>query len=500
MRLSSPKASKARTFTAVVRRRAWLATKVFLGLAILVSAVVMQLPATFTSDAVIQLPLAADLPIVTARLNDRSTLEALLPDTYARINPDDEAAIRAAMVDLRARFLVQPLGPDTLRIAFEAPQPAQAREIVARLTQQAIKPVDADKPESAGGGFLDTELADADALLNQQQARLDAYHERHPNENASALEEASRGLLAAQTESQSLAIAIARDRDRLLTLQRQGQTPPPPQPVAKESTPEVRPAPAPDPQLPELAAAKLALTELLVRLTPAHPDVVKQQGVIQELEAAIAGRAVAAAAVTPAASTGPVSPASPSAAPRVASANDEEINQLTQSMNAKELQRRRALQTAGSMRAVIDKAPEAQAELVALMRDYEALQRLRANLHAKSEALASAAVVKARTGRVLQAASLPDSPTRPDRRGLMALGFAGALALALFAGFIQELRDSRVYSEDDLRKLSDVPIMGVVSEVLTSEQAAARRMPVMVRAVLTPAVAAVIVLAWWWAK
>ena len=92
------------------------------------------------------------------------------------------------------------------------------------------------------------------------------------------------------------------------------------------------------------------------------------------------------------------------------------------------------------------------------------------------------------------------SPARPNRRQALAIGLTLALLVALSAAAFQEMRDTRVHDQDDLRVLSEVPVLGVVSEVLTLEEAAARRMPTVLRALVAPALTAGIVLAWWWAR
>jgi len=66
-----------RALTAIARRRGWLATRVFVVLAAAVIAVVFLYPATFRSEAVVQLPTAADARRAAGKLADRTTLETL---------------------------------------------------------------------------------------------------------------------------------------------------------------------------------------------------------------------------------------------------------------------------------------------------------------------------------------------------------------------------------------------------------------------------------------
>jgi uncharacterized protein involved in exopolysaccharide biosynthesis len=463
---------------AAVHRRAWFATKVFVVLSAVVIAGVFLYPPTYRSEAVVQLPSMADARLAASRLTDRATLETLASEFKLSVDrPDAPMGSDRTIAALGGRLHVDPIAGDTVHVSFDAGDGPLAQQVVDRLSQMAIAVVPS-AAATGSGRFLDAELAEADTLLATQQERLQAYHDRHPNEDASHFEEASRELQRAQTESQTLAIVIARDRERL---QNRPRVPAPPAGL------DARRMPAPtDPLMMELVAARAMLTDMLGHLTPAHPDVARQQELIRDLESRIGARA----------------PTAPSPGPRASasSATDEEGMAISQRIAATEAQRRRVIDTIGRLRATLDAVPEAQAELIALTRDYEAVQRLRAGLVARSEALATESAGRQPVARVLTPARVPERPTTPNRRQALAVGLTASLLVALAAATIQERHDTRVHDRDDLRALSDVPILAVLHEVVTLEETAKRRVPAFFRALVGPALAAGIALAWWWAQ
>ena len=74
----------------------------------------------------------------------------------------------------------------------------------------------------ATNAFLESELEQARRRLEAQEAKVEAFRQRHGKELPTQLQtnmEAARGL---QTQAQALVESIARDRDRKLMLERHG--------------------------------------------------------------------------------------------------------------------------------------------------------------------------------------------------------------------------------------------------------------------------------------
>jgi uncharacterized protein involved in exopolysaccharide biosynthesis len=228
----------------------------------------------------------------------------------------------------------------------------------------------------------------------------------------------------------------------------------------------------------QLAAARASLAELETRLTPAHPDVARQRGLVRELETAASREAPVRTGGTP---------------------NDAAIRRLTEGIAAREAQLARLQRSIAAMRASIARGPGQSAELEALQADHDALKTLQENLTRKARVLVAAGLGGAEPMRLVSPATRPSSPARPNRRRILFLSSASALLLAIAVAGVLETRDLAIYDEDDLRSLTDAPLLGAISEVLTDSEAAAVRTRTNLRNALVPAAALILVAAWWWA-
>ena len=148
---------------------------------------------------------------------------------------------------------------------------------------------------------------------------------------------------------------------------------------------------------------------------------------------------------------------------------------LTERIAEKEAERQRLLQRLADLQARVDAAPAHEAEFVTLSRDYDTLQKLYATLLTKAEESKIAASLEHRQVdqqfRLIDPARVPDRPFRPNRIRLLALGLVGSLGLAFLVGGVLEARDASIHDDKDLRFVSDIRLLGVVSEIVTEKAA-----------------------------
>jgi uncharacterized protein involved in exopolysaccharide biosynthesis len=76
---------------------------------------------------------------------------------------------------------------------------------------------------------------------------------------------------------------------------------------------------------------------------------------------------------------------------------------------------------------------------------------------------------------IMDAASLPTRPYKPNRLAIMLLGFVLASGLALGTTAIQEGMDHTIKTESHLAELSGLPVLTSISLVETEEDIKARR-------------------------
>ena len=88
-----------------------------------------------------------------------------------------------------------------------------------------------------------------------------------------------------------------------------------------------------------------------------------------------------------------------------------------------------------------------------------------------ADAIAEAAVeeipdiIQGSSVKVIDQAKLPSDPSGPNYTTNAALGAAAGVAVAVLGILIQMLLDVRVKSEDDLKKISSIPVLGAIPEM-----------------------------------
>ena len=71
--------------------------------------------------------------------------------------------------------------------------------------------------------------------------------------------------------------------------------------------------------------------------------------------------------------------------------------------------------------------------------------------------------------KVVDYAKLPEVSSSPNVMKNTAMGFILGLVVSLGIIFVMELMDTRIKNEDDLKKLLDYPVLGVIPEIIVDE-------------------------------
>ncbi len=71
--------------------------------------------------------------------------------------------------------------------------------------------------------------------------------------------------------------------------------------------------------------------------------------------------------------------------------------------------------------------------------------------------------------KVVDYAKLPEVSSSPNVMKNTAMGFVLGVVVSLGIIFVMELMDTRIKSEDDLKKLLDYPVLGVIPEIIVDE-------------------------------
>jgi protein tyrosine kinase modulator len=226
-----------------------------------------------------------------------------------------------------------------------------------------------------------------------------------------------------------------------------------------------------------------------LRLKDEHPDVIRMRRFIRDLER----QADAEALERPlSAATAPVGVSQADRA-RLHRLNELRLERESArlSIASRETESKRLRSIISQYQARVAAAPTRESELIALTRDYDTLQKGYAALLAKREDAQIAANLERRQigeqFRILDAARMPEKPSRPNRPLIDAAGAIVALGLGLALAALLEYRDMTLNREGDIALALHLPVLGAIPALLTSGDRARRRQRKLVASVTVTA-------------
>ncbi len=106
--------------------------------------------------------------------------------------------------------------------------------------------------------------------------------------------------------------------------------------------------------------------------------------------------------------------------------------------------------------------PEEEQQLTRLTRDFMVNEKIYSFLLQKRAETAIVEASKVSEVQVLDPALVPGSPIAPKRNTILAIGLLLGLVLGILQAFVRKMMDNTVKSVEDLEKLTDLPIYGVI--------------------------------------
>ncbi|MCL6609525.1 MAG: hypothetical protein K6T74_15685 [Geminicoccaceae bacterium] len=474
----------------LVRRGRWTCLAIAWAVAVLGCLVVVLLPSRYESTAriyadtdgmlgpllkgiTVETDLSRQLDVMQRTILSRPNLERVIDRAGLASRAPDAVARERLVADLKAGIRVTSQGWNLFTVAYRDRDPAAAQRVVGALLEIFVATnLGVSREELAvARRFIDEQIAVQGRALDEAERRLAEFQKRH----AGTLP-GEQGYFASLQEVRRQIAEIRRELDgaraEQAALQRQLAGVPPTISAARAAVGGVGDGRRIGE---ELAALRRRLVELKARFTDRHPDVLATEEAIAALEgrAARAGDGTAAATVS--------NPVYEQIRLRIAQKEAEIANHESRLARAEaELAR---LEAQGRT------MPEAEAELKRLMRDYEVIKRNYDELLERREAARIAEEVDSRTDRVsfrvVEPPTAPLVPASPPR--LLLLAAVPLLAGAAGTGAVM-LRGLVIDPFDSVRKLQrtyPLKVLGAVSEVVTPQVRARRRLGNMLFAAAT---------------
>jgi polysaccharide chain length determinant protein (PEP-CTERM system associated) len=316
--------------------------------------------------------------------------------------------------------------------------------------------------------FLKSQLADAKAKLDEQDARLAKFQQTYMGKLPGAESSNINMLTTLNTQLDAATQALGRMEqeksyaESLLTMQLQNQV---------SQTPERSGGLPPQTQQVELQQLLSQEADLTSRYTDDYPDVVTVKRKIAELRQKMAQ--------TPAPSV-IASSSTPKATDSLA------VQQLRAQLRGMEqgIVQKRHEQSGiqGQLRLYQDRvasSPAVEEEYKSITRDNQTARAFYDDLSNKLNSSKMATDLERRQQgeqfRVMDEPNLPESPASPKRSAFVGGGLGAGLALGLLIVALLEYMDTAVRSERDIWAFTKLPTLGVIAYNGDPEQATVKR-------------------------
>jgi len=465
-------------------RRRWLAIAVMWGVTLAGVAVVWSVPNRYEANARIYVdtqtvlkPLMQGLAfqpdtdqqvrMLAKTLVSRPNVEHILKATHAHV-PATGIAHEQAIDQMIDRIKVDG-GGNLYVISVRDTDPAAAKAVVAALVELFVgNGTEAKQRDSSeAGSFIDEQIKTYEAKLSEAENRLKDFKIRNFGVSGVSAQDYFSRTSAISDEVTRLQIAYAAAVQSRDALKRElaGEDPHLPPDAANPAIPAI-----PTELDARIDTQKKQLDELLRKYTEAHPDVISARQTIRQLEAQRAAERAAAK------STGRLGSAATSPVfQRIrVSLADAEANVASLGSQLAAQQARLA-----ELRASASKAPQAEAELAQLNRDYDVIRKNYEMLVSRRES-ASLGVKMDESAqladfRVIEPPHVMPKAVFPDRTALATLSMLAALAVGLGLAWALSLIYPTFSTPRQLEVATRRPVIGMISSVTTSALAAARR-------------------------
>jgi polysaccharide chain length determinant protein (PEP-CTERM system associated) len=424
--------------------------------------------------------LADRLPVISQQIMSRTRLERIIQDFDLYADERKTKLMEDVVAMMRDDVGVQLVKGDAFQVSYQSNEAKTAMRVTERLASLFIEENLRDREGLAEGAnqFLDSQLSEARRKLIEHEKKLSEYKRQYNGELPSQTQSNLQVIGSNQSQVQSLSDSINRDRDRRLMLERMlADAAAEPVTLPPTVTATATPPKKSDGAI-QLEAARTTLRAAEVRLKPEHPDILRMQRAIRELEKKVEAEALQVPVSTEVAAV---------AAAPVDTARLKKIQDLRDEMESLDRQIAHKTETQAKLEgqiAVYQQRVEASSgrelDLIELTRDYETLQRTYTGLLAKSqEAQVAANVERRQIGeqfKVIDPARVPERAVSPDRLKLNAIGAVAGLALALGVVALIELRNSTFRTEAEVLMVLSLPVLATVPAIVTStERRVARR-------------------------
>lgn len=515
---------KPEDYVAIVWRRKWFLIVPFVVIAMATAVGTSFLPNEYRSEARIlivpqQVPqnfvqstvttrLDARLQAISQQIQSRTRLERIVEELDLYRDERRTMIMEDVVQLMRRNISIQiPPGrngePAYFSVGFTSDNARMAMQVTERIASQFISESLQDRTVQADqtNQFLETQLEEARRRLLDHERRLQEFRQKYTGQLPSQVQANVSMMQSTQGQLQAVAASMTRDRDRQLVLDKMIADLVAANVVNAQAEAASRPptAAAPAPVTQQLEQARAAFRALQLRLKPDHPDIIRAQRILRELEEKAAAEELNAPVGT---GIVPVRATLSLADQNRLSQMQAELESLERRIAASRTEEARLQAIVSSYRDKVEAAPKRESEEVELMRDYTTLQAQYEVLLTRSQQSRIAADLERRQigeqFKLIDAARLPERPISPDRPRLNIMGALLGLGLGLALVALLEYRDTSFRTDEDLAVTLALPVVAVIPSMATrrERQIRGRRRLLAISTSLAAMTAAIVVIVW----
>lgn len=353
---------------------------------------------------------------------------------------------------------------DIYTISYTAPDAKLGKDVVQALLTMFVEGSFGGKKQDSEKAvqFIDDQIRNYEEKLAVAENSLKEFKIRNLGMLPSEGGDFGSRLMAANEALNTARLELAEAEQARNAIRRR---------IAGEAAPgEAAPIPITDPQLEaRIAAVTKILDALRTQYTEAHPDIIANARLLDQL---VARKQELAKNRKPSADPG--------------AGYSPMLQQMNVALSEAEarvaaLQARVSEHTArvARLRAQSSQAPEIEAQLAQLNRDYAVNRENYQQLVQRRESAKLSGDLSSATDmltfRVIDPPTAPLLPSGPNRLGLFSLVFVGALVAGLASAFLLSQLRPTFLSQASLREVTGLPILGSISMNWTEQQTVRRK-------------------------
>ena len=409
--------------------------------------------ATVTED------IESQLRTITEQIMSRSYLEKIINEFDLYPEMRKKLPLQSVIERMRRCIDVRVRKGRVFTVSFEDQNPVIAMKVANRLASLFIEGNLKVREERAEGTlvFLEKELERVRKLLKQQEKRVSEFRAEHLGVLPEQLEANLRTLdrLQLQLQSNGEALKAAEETRRMLQQQlSQMQTMPMitvDEPTSGEEL---------VPESSSLSELKAKLKKLRLRYTEKHPEVVRLERLIAQMENEEKSNE---------ANEEGSKETSANEEPLWASQIEAQLAQLDAEISQLKNERKRLKSQIKEYERRVEITPKVEQQLKELSRGYEVTQKeYQSLLDKKLQAELAANMERKQKGerfKVLDQAKIPERPFKPNRQKIILFGvFLGMAIGAGLVGLVEYL-DHSFYKIEDLEQFTGISVIASIPKI-----------------------------------